>query len=100
MRGDHELFHLLKAAPLLRLVHLLQVGPRTEISFFDAHQYDALDGGGLLGILHDLLPLRQALHVEHIDRLAGVIKPRQQDAIVQDHGLEVCEQAGRNRAIL
>ena len=67
MSGDHKLFHLLEGTLPLRAVHLLQIGSCTEVSFLHAHQYDASDGGGLLGKLHDLLPLRHALYVEYID---------------------------------
>ncbi len=92
--GDHELLHLVKRTPALRIVHLLQIRSRAEVSFLQAHQHDAGDGSGLFGEPHDLLPLRQALHIEHIDRLAGVIKPRQQDPVAKHVGLEVLEPAG------
>src|SRR5512143_2854915 len=89
MGRDHELLHLLKGASLLRVVHLLQIGSRTEISFLQARQHDAVDGGRLLGKLHDLLPLRQALSIEHIDRFADVIKTCKEDPSLKNCGFEV-----------
>ena len=77
----------------MRVVHLLQIGTRTEVPFLHTHQYYGFDDGGLLGIPHDLLPLRHALHVEHIHRLAEVIKTCQEDSLVKDSGLEVFEFA-------
>ena len=92
--GDYQLLHLLKRTSQLRVVHLLQIGSRTEISFFQAHQYYAFNVGGLLGTPHDLLPLRHALPVENVDRLAEIIKTCQQDPLVKDCSLEVFVLAG------
>ncbi len=75
--------------PLLRLVNEFQIRAGAEVAFLQAHQYHAGDGVRLQSLLNDLLPIRQALTVENIDRLAAIIKSCQQNSAVKHCGLKV-----------
>src|SRR4026208_898509 len=75
-------------------MHLLQIGSGTEVSFLQAHEHHAGDCPRLLCRPDDILPFSETLSIEDIDRFPGVIKPGQENCIVDTSGLEMFEVAG------
>ena len=88
-----------KGPLLLCAMHLLQIGSGTEVSFLQAHEHHTGDRSRLLCQPDDIPPFSEALTIEDIDRFPAIIKPCQENSILDTSGLEVFE-VGRHRYFL